>query len=67
MEYKGFKIVADGTFGMYSIKQLGSGAVPESLKGAYTTPAQAQFAIDAYQPKRGAKKKDGEVNPTAEL
>lgn len=65
MEYKGFKIVADGTFGMCSIKQLGSGAVPTSLLGSFTSPAQATYAIDAYQPKRGAKKKDVKDSTTA--
>jgi hypothetical protein len=64
MEYKGFKIGIDGTMGYWSIKQLGSGAVPDALKGMYTTAKFAQEAIDAYQPKRGAKKKDGEVNTT---
>lgn len=56
MVYKGFKIVADGTMGYKSIAQMGSGAVPQSLSGRYTTEAQARIAIDAYKPKRGAKK-----------
>jgi len=65
MEYKGFKIEADGTMGYHHIKQPGSGAVPSALKGRYTTAKFATEAIDAYQPKRGAKKKDGEVITTA--
>lgn len=55
-EYKGFKIVPDGSFGMCHIKQPGSGATPSELSGAYTTPTIAMNAIDAYKPKRGAKK-----------
>ncbi|CAH9011547.1 conserved hypothetical protein [Vibrio phage 409E50-1] len=56
MEYKGFKIVADGTMGYKHITQPGSGAMPQALKGRYTTVVQAQLAIDNYKPKRGAKK-----------
>ena len=65
MVYKGFKIVSDGTMGYWFIKQPGSGATPESLKGLFTNPKQAELAIDLYKPKRGAKKKDGEVITTA--
>lgn len=64
-EHKGFKIVSDGTFGHWMIKQPGSGATPSALKGLYTTPKFAMEAIDAYKPKRGAKKKDGEASTTA--
>lgn len=67
MEYKGFKIVGDGTFGMFHIKQPGSGATPQSLSGRYSTPRLAQLAIDAYKPKRGAKKKDAETTSTADV
>ena len=66
MEYKGFKIVPDGTFGMYEIRQPGSGAMPESLKGAFTSRAFATNAIDNYKPKRGAKKY-AETDTAAEL
>lgn len=65
VEYKGFKIVSDGTMGYWSIKQMGSGATPEYLSGLYTTPSMAKSCIDAYKPKRGAKKKDGEADTTA--
>lgn len=64
-EYKGFKIVADGTMGYWHVKQPGSGAVPVELSGRYTTVPFAKNAIDAYQPKRGAKKKDDEASTTA--
>lgn len=62
LEYKGFSLKQDGTMGYWLIKQQGSGAVPETLRGLYTTPSIAKKAIDAYKPKRGAKKKDGETN-----
>lgn len=65
MEYKGFKLVSDGTMGYWTISQTGSGAVPSSLRGMYTTAKVAMSSIDAYQPKRGAKKKDVEDNTTA--
>lgn len=65
VEYKGFKIESDGTMGYWHIKQPSSGAVPTALKGRYTTPSYAKNAIDAYTPKRGAKKKDGEATTTA--
>jgi len=65
MLYKGFKIIPDGTMGMYAIGQPGSGAVPVALRGMYTTPKEAMTKIDAYKPKRGAKKKDVEELTTA--
>lgn len=46
-EYKGYKIVGDGTFGYKHVKPVGKGSVPASLKGAFTTVVFAQKAIDA--------------------
>ena len=66
VEYKDYRIISDGTFGMYHIKQLGSGAVPSELSGAYTSPSSAKVAIDAYKPKRGVKK-DAEAKATTDL
>ena len=48
MEYKGFKILGDGTFGYKTIKSVGAGAVPKSLSGVYTSNPIAMKAIDAY-------------------
>lgn len=66
VEYKEYRIIADGTFGMYNIKQLGSGAVPKELTGSFTTPHQAKVAIDAYKPKRGVKK-DAKTEATTDV
>lgn len=48
MEYNGFNIVGDGTFGYKHIKPTGKGSVALSLRGVYTTAYEAQRAIDAY-------------------
>lgn len=44
-----FELVGDGTFGMYSIKQEGSGTVPTVLKGMFTNKLNAMKAIDIYE------------------
>ena len=48
MEYRGYKIEGDKTFGMYLIKTIGSGGLPDVLKGSYTKTKEAQWAIDQY-------------------
>lgn len=48
MEYNGFKIEGDGTFGYKHIKPVGKGSVALELRGRYTTPYEAEKAIDAY-------------------
>ena len=48
MEYKGYKIVSDGTFGNKTIKPIGRGSIPKSLRGAFTTDVFAIKQIDAY-------------------
>lgn len=48
MEYNGFLIEGDGTFGYKQIKPVGRGSVPKQLRGKYTTALFAQSAIDAY-------------------
>ena len=50
--YKGYVINHDGTFGMYTIKNSGKGAVPKDLKGRFTSQGAAQYAIDAYLNKK---------------
>ena len=64
-EVNGFVIYTDGTMGYRRIKNTGSGAVPKQLRGLYTTEKAAVDAVMAYQPKRGAKSRDGEVSTTA--
>lgn len=48
MEYSGYRIQHDGTFGMYTIKPIGKGAIPKTLRGRYTSYGAAKQAIDAY-------------------
>tara|TARA_R110000772_G_scaffold144025_1_gene253579 strand:- start:11734 stop:11934 length:201 start_codon:yes stop_codon:yes gene_type:complete len=48
MEYNGYNIVGDGTFGYKHIKPLGKGSVSLELRGIYTTAYEAQKAIDDY-------------------
>lgn len=55
MEYNGYSIESDGTFGHFHIKPLGRGSVPVKLRGAYTNTAFAMKAIDAQISSKGAK------------
>jgi len=48
MEYKGYEIVGDGSYGYKSIKPIGRGSVPKQLRGLYTTAQFAQKDIDAH-------------------
>lgn len=48
MEYNGFRIEGDGTFGMKVIKTIGAGSIPEALKGSFSKNIFAQQAIDFY-------------------
>lgn len=48
MEYKGYDIVSDGTYGMKLIKKIGPGTCPYILQGSYTKIVDAQHAIDQY-------------------
>lgn len=49
MNYNGYNIESDNSFGLKYVKYPGQGGqVPEMLKGAYTTYREAQKAIDHY-------------------
>lgn len=48
MEYKGYDIVSDGTYGNKAIKPIGKGSVPKALRGMFTTYYFAQKQIDGY-------------------
>lgn len=52
MEYGSYRIVHDGTFGMYTIKPNGKGSTPKDLKGRYTSYGAAQEAIDTSNKKK---------------
>jgi hypothetical protein len=56
MEYKGYKIEGDGTFGMKVIKVIGfGGGLPKVLEGSYTKAILAIQAIDQYLLQRQEK------------
>lgn len=56
MEYSGYNIAFDGSFGYHSIKTIGRGSTPADLKGRFTTVKFAQRAIDTYlQTKKAVK------------
>ena len=57
-EYRGFRIVGDGTFTLKHVTTIGKGSVPNCLNGAYTTSGYAQKDIDNYldEAKKNAKR-----------
>lgn len=55
MEYNGYRIEHDGSFGMYTIKPLGRGSTPKELKGRYTDYGAAKDAIDASHASKKGK------------
>lgn len=63
MEYKGFQILNDGTFGLWLIKATGRGSVPKNLRGRYTTAVMAQKDIDLHEKVKG--KSNGGTKPTS--
>lgn len=64
MEYRGYKIEGDGTFGYKHIKPIGKGSVSKVLQGAYTTGAEAEKAIDNFlKQKEGTS--NGSTKPTS--
>lgn len=48
-EYKGFKLMSDGTFSLTLIKPIGKGSVPKELRGSYTNKTMARKAIDLVE------------------
>ena len=48
MEYKGYKIESDGTYGNKIIKPLSKGSVHKNLRGSFTTSVFAMKQIDAH-------------------
>jgi hypothetical protein len=46
MEYEGYIIESDKTYGMYSIRPIGSGTVVKELRSKYLTIRDAISAID---------------------
>lgn len=60
IEYKGYNVVGDGTFGYSEIKAIGKGSVHLELRTQkFTNTRQAKLAIDSFlakQPKKTATK-----------
>lgn len=48
LEYNGYKIVPDNTYGYKEIKSLGRGALPLTLRGQFTSEKVARQAIDYH-------------------
>lgn len=59
MEYKGYLVEGDGTFGMKLIKPVGRGTVPNELRGSFSSFIFAKRAIDLVTDKK--EKHNGEV------
>ena len=54
MEYKGYKIVGDGTFGNKRIQAI-KGSIPAILAGSYTTHKFAMVDIQRYLDSKAKK------------
>lgn len=48
IEYKGYLIVNDRTFGYFEVKHTGKGSLPKALSGRYTKSSIAMRDIDTY-------------------
>jgi hypothetical protein len=48
MEYKGYSVEGDNTFGYHKVRAVGKGSVHLVLRGSYTTPTEAMLAIDRF-------------------
>lgn len=48
VEYNGYKIVNDGTYGYKEIKSAGRGSVHLPLRGKFTSEKAARQAIDQH-------------------
>ncbi len=55
IEYKGYNIVGDGTFGYKQVKPIGKGSVHLALRGNYTDHKAAMRAIDRVVAEKGKK------------
>ena len=46
IEYNGYRIVGDGTFGMKNIQTIGRGSLPAILRGSFSSSKEAMIAIN---------------------
>ena len=63
MEYNGYNIEGDGSFGMKIIKTVGRGSLPLELRGSFLSIRDARRAIDIIRSKK--EKLDAEVFSTS--
>lgn len=61
MEYNGFNIKSDGTFGYLKVHTIGAGKLPKILGGLYTSIGNARKAVDSYINHKEAAK-NGKAN-----
>lgn len=52
MEYKGYNIKSHSNYPMYEISRIGKGALPESLRGMFSSTREASLAIDSSESKK---------------
>lgn len=62
MEYNGYNIEGDGSFGMKLIKTIGRGSLPLELRGSFQSVRDARRAIDIIRSKK--EKPNAEVFST---
>ena len=62
MEYRGYKIVSDGTYGYKEIRQTGRGNVPTVLRGIWVTIRDAQRAIDIEVDRKEDANAEGNIS-----
>jgi len=61
IEYNGYQIDTDATFGMKVIKTIGRGSLPLELRGVFTNTYMAKKAIDISLATKNKEKANGEV------
>ena len=66
VEYSGYMVVNDGTYGNLEIRSIGKGALPNILKGSFTKHGFATQAIDSYISKNKVKDNGVKTNGKAE-
>ena len=67
MEYRGYRIEPIGTYPLFRVIQKGSGVVPKSLGGTFTSLGSARKQVDMQLQSlcKGRKVKDGEAGSKA--
>jgi len=64
-EYQDYKIETTKAYSLKEIKPIGKGSVPLELRGVYTSPLEAEKAIDRYVASKEQKgKRSGKQQST---